>query len=198
MLGNRLFNKVVSGLFGAGFSDIFSGYRVFSRRFAKSFPASSSGFEIETELSIHALDLKIATAEIPLPYGARPADSASKLRTVRDGCKILWTIGMMFRALRPFQFYGGIGAAMATLSLLLGYPVVEAYFETGLVERLPTAVLAMGTMQLAFLSLACGLIVEAISDGRREVKRMRYLDLSSVAEATPQWQEPKVVSSQIL
>jgi glycosyltransferase involved in cell wall biosynthesis len=199
MLGNRLFNRVVSGLFGAGFTDIFSGYRVFSRRFAKSFPAASSGFEIETELSIHALDLKIATAEVPLPYGARPAASSSKLRTVRDGCKILWTIGMMYRALRPFRFYGAICAILALASLALGYPIVETYLATGLVPRLPTAVLAMGVLQLAFLSLACGLIVEAVSDGRREAKRMRYLDLSSVAATTaPQWQEPRVVSSQIL
>lgn len=199
MFGNMAFNRVVGWLFGGGFSDIFSGYRVFSRRFAKSFPASSSGFEIETELSIHALDLKIATAEIPLPYGTRPSDSESKLRTVRDGVKILWTIGMMYRALRPFRFYGAICLALMALSLGLGYPIVETYLATGLVPRLPTAVLAMGIMQMAFLSLACGLVIEAVSDGRREVKRMRYLDLSSVAESTqPQWQEPRIVSSQIL
>lgn len=179
-LGNRLFNKIVGRLFGRGFTDIFSGYRVMSHRFAKSFPAESAGFEIETELSVHALDMRIATAEIAVPYGTRPPESMSKLRTYRDGARILWTIAMMFRALKPFRFFGAIAACLALASLALGIPVVEDYLQTGLVKRFPTAILAMGVMQLAFLSLVCGIVVEAVSEGRREHKRLRYLELSSV------------------
>ena len=178
--GNRLFNSIVHRLFGAGFTDILSGYRVLSRRFAKSFPAHSSGFEIETEFSVHALDLRLQTAERAITYGARPADSESKLRTYRDGARILWTILMMYRALKPFRFFGVISIGSAMLSIALGLPLVTVWLETGLVPRLPTAVLAMGIMQLAFLSLACGIIVEAIAEGRREAKRLRYLELPSL------------------
>jgi glycosyltransferase involved in cell wall biosynthesis len=175
--GNRLFNLTVEKLFGAGFTDILSGYRVVSRRFAKSFPASSGGFEIETELSVHALDLRLATAEIPLPYGARPENSFSKLRTWHDGTRILLTILRMFKTLKPFQFFG-LGAIMLALcATAVGTPVVITYFETGLVPRLPTAILAATIMQLSFLSLICGLVLDAISSSRREFKRMRYLDL---------------------
>ena len=177
--GNRLFNKTVALLFGEALTDILSGYRAMSRRFVKSFPASSPGFETETELSIHALDLKLATVEVPLPYGERPIGSASKLRTYRDGMRILMTIMMMYRALRPFQFYGIIALCLFVLALALGVPVVVTYLETGLVPRFPTAILAAGIMQIGFLSLACGLVIEAISSTRRELKRMRYLDLPS-------------------
>jgi glycosyltransferase involved in cell wall biosynthesis len=177
--GNRLFNWIVARLFGAGFTDIFSGYRVVSRRFAKSFPATSSGFEIETELSVHALDLKLGTAEIPLRYDERPANSASKLRTYSDGARILLKIMFMYKALRPFAFFGVVFAALFLLSLLLGAPVIVTFIETGMVPRLPTAILAGGIMQLAFMSLTCGIIIEAISDSRRELKRMRYLELSA-------------------
>jgi glycosyltransferase involved in cell wall biosynthesis len=177
--GNRLFNRVVAHLFGDGFTDILSGYRVVSRRFAKSFPASSAGFEIETELSVHALDLKLATAEIPLPYGERPENSKSKLNTYRDGARILFSILMMYRALRPFQFYGAIFLALFLMALGLAVPVAVTYVETGLVPRLPTAVLAASLMQLAFMSLTCGVIIEAVSASRREFKRMRYLDISA-------------------
>ena len=180
--GNRFFNRVVARLFGPGFSDILSGYRVLSRRFAKSFPVTSSGFEIETELSVHALDLKIATAEIALPYGARPEGSESKLRTYRDGTRILWTILMLYKELRPFRFFGAIGVALIFVALALGLPIVETYLTTGLVPRFPTAVLATGITQLGFLSLASGLVLESVSQGRREAKRMRYLDLNAVAE----------------
>src|SRR5215813_11967226 len=131
--GNRLFNWIVARLFGYGFTDILSGYRVVSRRFAKSFPAASSGFEIETELSVHALDLKLATGEIPLPYGERPENSKSKLKTYRDGAKILGSILMMYRALRPFQFYGAIFLALSAVAFGLGLPLVVTYAETGLV-----------------------------------------------------------------
>ncbi len=180
--GNRLFNRIVSHLFGPGFTDILSGYRVLSRRFAKSFPVTSSGFEIETELSVHALDLKIATAEIALPYGARPEGSVSKLRTYRDGLRILRTILMLYKELSPQRFFGALAGAFAIVSLALGLPLVVTFLETGLVPRFPTAILATGVMQLGFLSLACGLVLESVSQGRREAKRMRYLDLRSVAD----------------
>ncbi|PLX36546.1 MAG: glycosyl transferase [Hyphomicrobiales bacterium] len=179
--GNRMFNHIVGYLFGRNFSDILSGYRVFSRRFAKSFPAASNGFEIETELSVHAIDIKLATAEIPLPYGERPSHSPSKLRTYHDGMRILWTIMKMYRALRPFRFYGIGAIVLAMISVFLALPVFDTYLETGLVPRLPTAVLAASIMQLAFLSFMCGIIIESVSNTRRELKRMRYLDLPSLA-----------------
>ena len=179
--GNRFFNRVVGHLFGAGFTDILSGYRVLSRRFAKSFPVTSSGFEIETELSVHALDLKIATAEVELPYAARPQGSESKLRTWRDGTRILGTIAMLYKELKPGRFFGAMGAALMLTSLGLGLPLVATFLETGLVPRFPTAILAAAIMQLGFLSAGCGLVLESVAQGRREAKRMRYLDLRSVA-----------------
>lgn len=182
--GNRFFNRVVGHLFGESFSDILSGYRVLSRRFAKSFPVTSSGFEIETELSVHALDLKIATAEIKLPYGARPEGSQSKLNTYRDGARILWTIAMLYKELKPGRFFGSAGVALMFMSLGLGLPLVATFLETGLVPRFPTAILATGIMQLGFLAFGCGLVLESVAQGRREAKRMRYLDLKSVAEKT--------------
>jgi len=184
--GNRLFNWIVARLFGESFTDILSGYRVVSRRFAKSFPALSSGFEIETELSIHALDLKLATLEIPLNYGARPGNSSSKLRTYRDGLRILFNIAMMYRALKPFRFFGVIALGLFSVSFVLGAPVVFTYIETGLVPRLPTAILAASIMQLGFMSLTCGVIIDAISAGRLEMKRMRYLDLAAPAAGRAQ------------
>ncbi|GLK80747.1 glycosyltransferase family 2 protein [Methylopila turkensis] len=177
--GNRMFNTMVGRLFGDGFTDILSGYRVVSRRFAKSFPAASGGFEIETELAIHALDLRLAVEEIPVRYGRRPADSESKLSTYRDGFRILWTIAMMYRAVKPFRFFSAIAAGFAAIAVVLGAPVVATFLETGLVPRLPTAVLAASVMQLATLSLVCGVIVESVSEARREAKRLRYLELRS-------------------
>ncbi len=179
--GNLFFNRVVSHLFGNKFSDILSGYRVLSRRFAKSFPVTSSGFEIETELCVHALDLKIATEEIQLPYKARPEGSESKLRTYRDGARILWTIGMLYKELKPLRFFGVCGLFMMLVSFGLGLPLIATYLETGLVPRFPTAILAACTMQLGFLSIGCGMVLDSVAQGRREAKRMRYLDLSSVA-----------------
>jgi glycosyltransferase involved in cell wall biosynthesis len=179
--GNQLFNRIVATLFGPGFSDILSGYRVLSRRFAKSFPVTSSGFEIETELSVHALDLKIATAEIALPYGARPEGSESKLNTYRDGLRILATIVMLYKELKPFRFFGAIATGLILVALALGLPIIHTFLQTGLVPRLPTAVLASGIMQLGFISLGCGFVVESVSQGRREAKRMRYLDLQAIA-----------------
>lgn len=175
--GNRLFNGIVAHLFGEGFTDILSGYRVVSRRFAKSFPAASAGFEVETELTVHALDLKLAAIEIPLRYDERPRNSVSKLKTCRDGVRILFNIMKMYRALRPFRFFGAIFVALFIMALGLAAPVIFTYFATGLVPRFPTAILAASIMQLAFMSLACGIIIEATSASRREFKRMRYLDL---------------------
>jgi glycosyltransferase involved in cell wall biosynthesis len=175
--GNQMFNYIVAGLFGHAFTDILTGYRVMSRRFVKSFPAASAGFETETELSVHALDLKLATVEIPLSYGERPEGSASKLKTYRDGARILMTIVMMYRALRPLQFYTALALGLFAIALALGAPVLFTFIETGLVPRLPTAILAASIVQLGFLSLTCGVIIDAISASRRELKRMRYLDL---------------------
>src|SRR5262249_43586559 len=145
------FNWVVTHLFGPSFTDLLSGYRVMSRRFAKSFPAESSGFEIETELCVYALDLKLATTEVPLPYGERPKNSTSKLRTCRDGMRILFKIVMMYQALKPFHFLGLIALVLLALSLVLGAPIVLTYIETGLVPRFPTAILAASLMQLGFM-----------------------------------------------
>jgi glycosyltransferase involved in cell wall biosynthesis len=180
-LGNRIFNRIVRILFGEGFTDIFSGYRVFSRRFAKSFPAGSSGFEIESELAVHALDLKLVCREVPILYGPRPQHSHSKLNTFRDGARILRRIVRMFRTLYPLRFYGACAGVLSLGAFALGLPLVLTYLQTGLVPRLPTAVLVMGLMQLAMLAAACGLILEEIAASRRELKRLRYLDLPSPA-----------------
>jgi Glycosyl transferase family 2 len=182
-LGNRMFNLLTSRLFGSQFSDIFSGYRVFSRRFVKSFPASSSGFEIESELTVHALDLKLRSAEVQLPYRDRPQNSFSKLRTYRDGIRILWMLLSMYRMVAPLRFYGVIGAALAVVSVLLGAPIVHEWLRTGLVNRFPTAILAAAIAQVSVLTLVCGIIVEAVSETRREIKRLRYLDLAAPRNA---------------
>ncbi len=179
-LGNQLFNIVVEKLFGQAFSDIFSGYRAFSRRFVKSFPASASGFETEAELSIHALDLRLATAEVKLAYRERPENSKSKLRTYHDGARILWTIGRMYYALYPMRVFGCMGAGLAMLSLGIGAPVILEFMRSGLVPKFPSAILAAALMQLSWLAFVCGIILQAISGSRREMKRMRYLDLESV------------------
>lgn len=180
-LGNALFNRITFAMFGSPFKDIFSGYRVFSRRFAKSFPAASSGFEIEAELTVHALDLKLRTDEVPLPYGRRPENSHSKLKTYRDGARILWTLVNMYRAVQPLRFYGLVAGVLALASLGLAAPIIQTYLETGLVPRFPTAILSAAVMQLAVLMLVCGLVVDAVSGGRREMKRMRYLELKALA-----------------
>lgn len=176
-LGNRMFNLLTQKLFGSQFADIFSGYRVFSRRFVKSFPASSAGFEIESELTVHALDLKLRSAEVPLPYRDRPQNSYSKLKTYRDGARILWMLVSMYRMVSPLRFYGIIGAALALVSALLGAPIIQEWLQTGLVQRFPTAILAAAIAQIAVLTLVCGLIIDSVSETRREIKRLRYLDL---------------------
>jgi glycosyltransferase involved in cell wall biosynthesis len=174
-LGNRLFTGLLSSLFGRTFSDIFSGYRVFSRRFAKSFPALSRGFETETEISVHALELAMPVGEVITAYGARPEGSHSKLSTYRDGWRILRTIGHLVRIERPVLFYGSIGLFLAALAIVLSIPLAITYAETGLVPRFPTAILATGLIILAALSFMTGLILDTVVRGRREVRRLHYL-----------------------
>ena len=173
--GNQVLTGLVSAIFGHRLSDMLSGYRAFSRRFVKSFPALSSGFEIETELTVHALSLNMPVGEIDTRYGARPEGSASKLRTYRDGARILRTILVLVKQEKPLALFSIAGAALALLALLLGVPVVLDYARTGLVPRLPSAVLATGLMLLAFLSFACGLILDSVTRGRLEARHMAYL-----------------------
>jgi glycosyltransferase involved in cell wall biosynthesis len=173
--GNRVLTGLVANLFGDSVTDILSGYRVMSRRFVKSFPALSKGFEIETELTVHALDLRVPIAEVATPYGARAQGSASKLNTWRDGWRILRTIAKLVKEERPFAFFFSGGAVLALLSVALATPVVIHFLETGLVERIPTAVLATGVMLVAVMSFVCGLILDTVTRGRRELKRMHYL-----------------------
>ncbi|MEQ9464821.1 MAG: glycosyltransferase family 2 protein [Haliea sp.] len=173
--GNRLLSGMVSWIFGNQFSDMLTGYRVFSRRFVKSFPALSSGFEIETQLTIHALEMRMRVAEVLTDYFERPSGSTSKLRTFGDGWRILRTIAYLVKDERPLMFFSSLFAALASLSLLLAFPVLVEFRETGLVPRFPTAILATGTMLLGFLCLACGMILDTVSKGRREARRLHYL-----------------------
>ncbi|URD61789.1 glycosyltransferase family 2 protein [Sphingomonas sp. KRR8] len=175
VLGNRLFTGLLSGLFGRSFTDIFSGYRVFSRRFVKSFPVLSSGFEIETEMSVHALELRMPVGEVITRYGARPEGSASKLSTYSDGWRILRTIGTLYRVERPTLFYGAIGAVLLATALVLAVPLVTTYLHTGLVPRFPTAILITGMVIIAVLCFFAGLILDTVTRGRREVRRLAYL-----------------------
>lgn len=180
--GNALFTGCVARLFGNRFTDILSGYRIFSRRYVKSFPSLARGFEIETELTVHALELRMPITEIDTPYGARPAGSTSKLSTYSDGLKILIMIMKLFKNERPLQFFGIICAVFVLLSLGIAVPVIETYFETGLVPRLPTAILSAGIMLMGFLSLTCGLILDTVTHGRRELKRLAYLTVPALGE----------------
>lgn len=175
--GNWMLTSMVSWIFGNRFKDILSGYRVFSRRYVKSFPALSAGFETETELTVHALELRMPTAEIVTPYQDRPPGSLSKLSTFRDGFRILWTILVLAKEERPMPFFLLLAAIVALVSVGLMVPILVEYFETGLVPRLPTAILSMGLMIVAFLSIACGLILDTVTRGRHEMKRMRYLEI---------------------
>nr|WP_295373781.1 glycosyltransferase family 2 protein [uncultured Sphingosinicella sp.] len=185
-LGNRLFTGLLANLFGRSFSDIFSGYRVFSRRFAKSFPALSRGFETETEISVHALELAMPVGEIVTAYGARPEGSASKLSTYRDGWRIMRTILHLFRIERPVLFYGGFGLFLAAVAIVISIPLVITFAQTGLVPRFPTAILATGLMIVAFMSFMCGLILDTVVRGRREVRRLHYLSLPAPGQAPPE------------
>ncbi|HEY2137536.1 MAG TPA: glycosyltransferase family 2 protein [Xanthobacteraceae bacterium] len=174
-IGNRVLSGFVAQVFGATFVDMLSGYRVLSRRFVKSFPALSGGFEIETELTIHALNLELPVAEIEAPYFARPVGSVSKLNTWRDGMRILATIVRLYRTERPLPFFGGIGTMLAAVSIVLAIPIFVTYVEQGLVPRFPTAVLSTGLMILACLAVACGLVLDTVTRGRREMKMLAYL-----------------------
>ncbi|THD65193.1 MAG: glycosyltransferase [Bradyrhizobium sp.] len=178
--GNRMLTGFLSAVFGQAFKDILSGYRVFSRRFVKSFPVLSDGFEIETELSVHALELALPVAEIETPYYARPEGSFSKLNTWRDGFRILGTILKLYRSEKPLRFFTAIGAFLTLIAVGLAIPVIVTYLETGLVPRLPTAVLSMGLMILAVLSVSSGLVLDTVTRGRREMKLLAYLSQAAV------------------
>ena len=191
-LGNRALSGVVRLVFGRQFADMLSGYRVFSRRFVKSFPAHSHGFEIETELTVHTLQMRLPAAEVEAAYGARPEGSESKLSTVRDGLRILRMIGLMVREERPMQFFG-VGAVLAVLAAaLLAAPVLLVYLRTGLVPRLPTLVVAVGLAVVALLSFACGLILDTVARARLEQRRLAYLALEGPEALV--WPEPRAAA----
>lgn len=177
--GHRLGNKVLTGLvgrlFGSQIEDMLSGYRVFSRRFAKSFPSSSREFEIETELTVHALQMRMSVAEVETNYKERPPGSVSKLRTFRDGWRILVTIMNLMRNERPLLFFSWIGALCAVVGLALGIPIILHYLDTGLVPRVPTAIMCCGLAVIAVVCVATGLILDLVAHVRREQKRLAYL-----------------------
>lgn len=175
VLGNRLFTRLLSGLFGRSFSDIFSGYRAFSRRFVKSFPVLSQGFEIETEMSVHALELRMPVGEVETRYAARPEGSHSKLSTFSDGWRILKTIVTLYRIERPVLFFGGIGLLLLVAAIIIALPLVFTYLATGLVPRFPTAILVTGMTIIAVLCFFAGLILDTVTRGRREMRRLAYL-----------------------
>ena len=179
--GNRMLTGFLSSVFGHAFRDILSGYRVFSRRFVKSFPVLSDGFEIETELSVHALELALPVAEIETPYYARPEGSFSKLNTWRDGIRILGTILKLYRSEKPLRFFTAIGVFLTLTSIGLAIPVIVTFLEQGIVPRLPTAVLSMGLMILAVLSVSSGLVLDTVTRGRREMKLLAYLSQPPIA-----------------
>ena len=183
VLGNRMLTGFLARLFGQRFSDILSGYRAFSRRFAKSFPALSAGFEIETELTVHALTLNMPVAEIETDYFERPAGSASKLNTYRDGIRILRVMITLFKNERPLAFFSWAALVLGLVAIGLSIPVFITYVETGLVPRFPTAILSSTLMLLAFLSLSVGFVLDTVTHGRREVKRLMYLQIDAPQEA---------------
>ncbi|WP_151446695.1 glycosyltransferase [Lacisediminimonas profundi] len=176
-LGNAMLTGFVGWLFGKSFTDMLSGYRVFSRRFVKSFPALSRGFETETELTVHALELRMPIAEVKTAYGERPVGSASKLHTYRDGFRILKLILSLYKHERPLAFFMVISALLAAIAIGLGIPIVVEWLSTGLVPRFPTAILASAIMILASLSATAGLILETVTRGRKELKRLVYLQI---------------------
>ncbi|MDD3029699.1 MAG: glycosyltransferase family 2 protein [Alphaproteobacteria bacterium] len=178
--GNWLMTHMVAWIFGNRFSDILSGYKVFSRRFVKSFPALAAGFETETELVVHALELRMPTAEIMTPYKDRLEGSQSKLCTVKDGLRILWAILVLIKEERPMPFFSLLALVFAVVASALLVPIVVQFMDTGLVPRLPTAMMSMGLMIVAFFSLTCGLILDTVTRGRREMKRMRYLNIPAL------------------
>lgn len=175
--GNRAFADAVSRLFGYRLHDVFSGYRVLTADFVHSFPALSGGFEIELELTVHALELGLAVREVPTPYGARPAGSESKLSTFRDGTRIALTLAHLYEQVKPARFFGAVALALAAISLALGLPIVAEYARTGLVPRFPTAILASAVMLLATIAATCGIVLDGVGRGRREAKRLAYMRL---------------------
>jgi glycosyltransferase involved in cell wall biosynthesis len=183
--GNWLLTSAVRSIFASKFTDMLSGYRVFSRRFVKSLPVLSGGFEIETELTVHALELDMPVAEVETPYGARPEGSVSKLNTWQDGFRILRTILKFYRSERPLAFFGLVGAGCVVVALGLAIPILLTFLETGLVPRLPTAVLSTGLMLAGLLALAAGLVLDTVTRGRRETKLLAYLQ-HSIAPSRPQ------------
>lgn len=176
-LGNVMLTTLVTMVFGKRTDDLLSGYRVFSRRFVKSFPVLAGGFEIETELVVHALEMSMPLGEVETPYKDRAPGSVSKLSTFRDGFRILWMIGKLIKEERPMQSFGLVSVLLALVSVIIAVPLFITYYETGLVPRFPTAVLATGLGLLSFLSLTCGLILDTVTRGRREMKRLRYLEI---------------------
>ena len=179
--GNKLLTGAVALVFGKRIRDMLSGYRVLSRRFVKSFPALATGFETETEVAVHALELRLPIAEVDTPYRDRPQGSQSKLRTFRDGFRILKTIALLVKEERPLQFFSCIAAALAIASVALAWPLLIEYLATGLVPRFPTAILSTGLMILGFMSVVVGLVLDAVTLARREIKRLHYLGLRGPA-----------------
>ena len=178
--GNRLLTGSVRRIFGGEFTDMLSGYRIFSRRFVKSFPALARGFEIETELTVHALELRMPCGEVVTKYGSRPEDSESKLSTYRDGFRILKTIIRLYMVERPLQFFSLISFALAALSVILAIPLFQEYLATGLVPRFPTAILSTGLMLSGLLSFVCGLLLDSVTRGRQELRRFTYLSIPGI------------------
>ncbi len=181
--GNMLLSRSVRMLFGEGFADMLSGYRVFSRRFVKTFPATSGGFEIETELTIHALELEIPFTEVATPFRERRAGSTSKLRTFHDGFRILWMILKLTKRERPVHLFGSAAALFLVIAVTLMVPVMQTYLQTGLVPRFPTLIASLGLITLSLVSLVSGLILDTVTCGRREVKRLAYLSQSRFRSA---------------
>jgi glycosyltransferase involved in cell wall biosynthesis len=190
--GNKLFNRIYKGLFGNDFTDIFSGYRVFNRRFTKSFPALSGGFEIETEMSVHASMLRMPVSELMLDYGRRPEGSSSKLSTYKDGAKILWTLLMLMKETRPFSFFSAISGVFLAASLGFMAPVLAEYFETGLVDRMPTWILSVALLMISMLFFVSGVILDSLARSRAEHKRMLYMGLPATRGKRPEPRESGV------
>jgi glycosyltransferase involved in cell wall biosynthesis len=184
VMGNWLFNRLFRMLFGMTFTDVFSGYRVMSRRFVKSFPVRFPGFEIETELAAHAVDIGLPYAEVVTAYRSREAGSERKLRTISDGSRIAIAATLLFKEMRPARFFGIIALLLTALALALGIPVVNEFIDTGLVLRLPTAVLAASVQIIAFICLTAGLVLDSVCRSRREARRLVYLSLPPVPRYT--------------
>lgn len=197
VLGNKMLTGFLASLFGRRFTDILSGYRVFSRRYVKSFPALATGFETETELTVHALTLNLPIAEMDTNYFMRPEGSSSKLATYRDGFRILIVMLTLLKNERPFYFFGIIALLLAFTSVGLSVPLIATYLETGLVPRIPTATLSASIMLLAFLSTVCGMILDTVTRGRREIKRLAYLQISAPASLSAHGGDPLLPTSQI-